>query len=62
MNKRLGQLLLNDGLITIDQLNEALEYHEKNNMKIGAALLDCGHVTDETLSEYLSTQKKLREE
>ena len=61
MNKKLGQMLLNDGLISIDQLDEALEYHKKNNVKVGAALLDFNYITDEILSEYLSTQKKLRD-
>ncbi len=57
--KRLGQLLLHDNVITIEDLNEALEYQKNKKVKIGVALLDCGCISDDILSEYLETQKKL---
>ena len=42
MNNKLGQLFLNDRIITKEQLDEALEYHKKNSCLIGEALLDQG--------------------
>jgi MSHA biogenesis protein MshE len=59
MKNRLGQLLLHDGIITIEQLDSALEHHKKNSCRLGESLLDCGSISDELLSKYLKTQEKL---
>ncbi|MGG3469250.1 ATPase, T2SS/T4P/T4SS family [Neobacillus pocheonensis] len=52
---RLGDLLIEEGLITVEQLETALD--EKGaNQKIGEALLQRGYITDQQLAEVLERQ------
>ena len=60
MNNKFGKLLLNDRIITKEQLDESIEYHKKKSCRIGEAMLDLGYINDEQLSKYLKTQKALR--
>ncbi|WP_106496914.1 GspE/PulE family protein [Lentibacillus sp. Marseille-P4043] len=53
--KRLGDLLQDAGLITNDQLNEALE-NKRNDQKLGDALLERGYITERQLIEVLEFQ------
>lgn len=52
--KRLGQLLMERGLIDADQLNSALAYHRQWGMRLGAALVARGFVAEGTLTRVLS--------
>lgn len=53
---RLGEFLIQKGLITFDQLHVALE-EQKNSMKsIGEILIDKGYVTESDLMEGLSRE------
>lgn len=52
--KRLGQLLLERGLIDADQLNSALAYHRQWGMRLGAALVARGFIAEGTLTRVLS--------
>jgi len=61
MKKRLGQLLVNDGVITVDQLNNALAEQREHKGLLGNILLEMDLISDEILSKYLQTQKKLRD-
>lgn len=54
--KRLGQLLLDRGYITRDQLDEALEEHRRNETRLGFHLVSLGYVDEEELGEVLELQ------
>ncbi|WP_010651155.1 GspE/PulE family protein [Oceanobacillus massiliensis] len=53
--KRLGDLLQDAGLVTDEQIVEALE-SKKDNQKLGDALLDLGFITEQQLIEVLEFQ------
>jgi type IV pilus assembly protein PilB len=53
--KRLGDLLIEEGLITPAQLQSVLE-EKAANQKIGDALLQRGYITDQQLAEVLEVQ------
>jgi type IV pilus assembly protein PilB len=55
IRKRLGDLLIEEGLITPAQLQSALE-EKAANQKIGDALLQRGFITDQQLAEVLEVQ------
>jgi type IV pilus assembly protein PilB len=53
--KRLGDLLIEEGLLTPEQLQTALA-EKAPNQKIGDALLQRGYITDQQLAEVLEVQ------
>ncbi len=53
---KLGELLVSQGLITRDQLQVALDYRRKNNLRLGSALVQLGHVNEKVFSTFLSKQ------
>ncbi len=53
--KRLGDLLRDAGLVTEQQINEAIE-NKKSNQKLGDALLEHGFITEKQLIEVLEFQ------
>ncbi|MEH7176388.1 GspE/PulE family protein [Neobacillus vireti] len=53
--KRLGDLLIEEGLLTPEQLQTALS-EKAPNQKIGDALLQRGYITDQQLAEVLEVQ------
>lgn len=54
--KKLGELLLSVGLITIDQLNEALEEKKHSNLRLGEILVMKKFVTERQILEGLEYQ------
>lgn len=56
MWKRLGDLLIDEGLITKDQLNQALSQQKENGGRLGSVLVQLGFVTDEQISKALGKQ------
>ncbi|MFZ9886012.1 MAG: hypothetical protein ACO3JL_00815 [Myxococcota bacterium] len=52
--KRLGQLLLDRGLIDMEQLNSALRYHRQWGVRIGAAIVAQGFLPEGTLTRVLA--------
>ena len=56
MGKRLGDLLVEKGLITEEQVAKALEEQKKNGGRIGANLVRMGFITDKKITEVLSEQ------
>ena len=56
MAAKLGQLLINNNLITEDQLNKALELQKKEGGRIGSNLIKLGYLTDDALIDFLSKQ------
>jgi len=56
MKKMLGELLVEGGDITIEQLDEALHIQKKDGDLLGAILVKLGYLDDTTLLEYLKMQ------
>jgi len=56
MKKLLGELLVEGGDITIEQLDEALHIQKKDGDLLGAILVKLGYLDDTTLLEYLKMQ------
>jgi type IV pilus assembly protein PilB len=55
-NVRLGDQLLRDGLVTPEQLAQALARQEASGVRIGRALVDVGAISGATLVQALSTR------
>ncbi|MGE4485797.1 MAG: GspE/PulE family protein [Oscillospiraceae bacterium] len=55
-HKRLGDLLLSIGLITEDQLAEALAIQKKNKDRLGRSLINQGFITEAQLTDVLKMQ------
>ena len=53
---RLGDLLVQQQLISQEQLNSALEQQKSSGRKLGRVLVDSGFVTEEKISEALAKQ------
>lgn len=53
---RLGDALVNDGVITGAQLEKALELQKGSGRKLGETLIDAGMVTEEQIAKVLSRQ------
>jgi type IV pilus assembly protein PilB len=54
--KRIGELLIDNGLITEDQLDDALNEQKRTKEFLGSILIKMGYITDEDLTEALSEQ------
>ena len=59
MKKKLGEVLLEQGLITREQLSDALTLQRRNGMRLGAALVARGHLTESKLVAALGTLLEL---
>jgi MSHA biogenesis protein MshE len=53
---RLGELLVQQSLITEDQLKQALEEQKKSGRKLGRVLIDSRFVTEEGISQAMAKQ------
>jgi hypothetical protein len=53
---RLGDILVEQGVISKEQLGESLEYQKDTGARLGEALIDLGYVTPEKLQQILSWQ------
>lgn len=56
LKMRLGDLLVHEGIIIESQLMEALKEQKSSGRKLGAALVDLGHITEEELLRFLAQQ------
>ncbi|EJL46334.1 GSPII-E-like protein, partial [Brevibacillus sp. CF112] len=54
--KRLGDILVESGIVTTDQLQEALVEQKKSKLKLGDHLLQSGYITEQQLIEILEYQ------
>jgi len=54
--KKLGDMLLEVGILTKEQLKEALELQKQSGGKLGHILLQLGYVTEEVLLTFLGKQ------
>jgi type IV pilus assembly protein PilB len=54
--KKIGELLIQEGLVSIDQLNRALDEQHHTGERIGAALVKLGIINEDTLLEFIAKQ------
>ena len=57
--KRLGEILLQMGLVTPEKIEEALTHARRTGSRLGEALVDLNMVTEESVSRALCRQNKL---
>lgn len=55
----IGELLIKSGIITIDQLNEALQIQKQSQKKLGEILIELGYITTRDLIWLLSEQASI---
>jgi type IV pilus assembly protein PilB len=55
-NKRLGEMLIDAGVLSADKVNEALALQKKTGERLGTVLLDHGFITESQLIETLRMQ------
>ncbi len=56
LKKRLGDMLVEEGLITVNQLEEALESQKETGYKLGETLIKSHAITEEILYKFLESQ------
>lgn len=59
MAKKIGELLLQEGLIDLEQLNKALEEQQHTGERIGTVLIKLGFITEEVIVEFIARQFNL---
>jgi type IV pilus assembly protein PilB len=57
--KRLGEILVEGGLISTEQLDKALPYQKKSNLKLGQFLVREGIVSESQIVDMISSQLNL---
>lgn len=57
--RRLGEILIDDGLLSEEALQEALDYQKANGGLVGQVLLKLGHLEEDTLTSALGRQLKM---
>jgi len=58
--KRIGEILIDEGLLTEDQLETALTIQKGKGKKLGKVLVELGYVTDIQVTESLTRQLSLQ--
>ena len=58
-NPKIGELLLHNKKITLEQLGEGLDIQKQNNQPIGQILIQMGIITENELIELLSIQSNI---
>ena len=56
MAKKLGELLIQEGIIDEEQLNRALEEQRTSGERVGAVLIKLGLITEESLVDFIARQ------
>ncbi|WP_348729908.1 ATPase, T2SS/T4P/T4SS family [Rheinheimera texasensis] len=56
LKMRLGDLLVHEGIVSDQQLNNALAAQKQNGRKLGATLIELGYLTEDQLLQFLSQQ------
>ena len=57
--KKLGEILIAQGMITNEQLVEALQVHRRTGVSLGTVLVKLGYITEDDLTSVLGTQIQL---
>ena len=58
MAKLIGQVLMESGMITIDELNEAIEVQKSSGQRLGDVLITLDMITQEELEMALEFQNE----
>src|ERR1700752_4813473 len=56
MSQRLGDLLVKEKIISPEQLEQAVKVQKETNVRLGAALVKLGFLSDEEVTNFLSRQ------
>ena len=56
MGSNLGELLIQENLLDSEQLKSALDFHKKNDVGIGSAIVSLGFLSEEEMAQALSRQ------
>jgi len=56
MASNLGELLIQEKLLDSDQLKSAQDFHKKNDVGIGSAIVSLGYLSEEEMAQALSRQ------
>jgi type IV pilus assembly protein PilB len=56
MSQRIGDLLVKEKVITVEQLNKAVEVQRETGARLGSVLVKLGFVNDEDVTNFLSRQ------
>jgi len=57
-SKRIGEILLEKGMITAEELSHALEVQKERGGLLGVILVELGYLKPKELSDFLESQKK----
>ncbi|MFN0007066.1 MAG: GspE/PulE family protein [Planctomycetota bacterium] len=57
MSQFLGEMMLSAGVVSAEQLKEAMGLQRSSSIHIGQALLKLGHIDETTLARYLAKQQ-----
>jgi type IV pilus assembly protein PilB len=60
MSNRLGELLVREKKISLEQLKSAQDAQRKDNVSLGYALAKLGYVSDQEITNFLSQQYRVR--
>lgn len=58
--KRIGEVVADAGLVTLEQLGNALSLQKGKNKRLGKVLIEMGYVTEAQIAEVLSKQLSLQ--
>jgi len=56
VSKKLGELLVKAGLVTAEQLEDAIKVQSEEGGRLGATLIKLGHVGEDEITQFLSKQ------
>lgn len=56
---RLGEILVQQGLLSADQLNKSLDEQKRSGRKLGRVFIESGYVTETEISEALARQMQI---
>jgi type IV pilus assembly protein PilB len=59
VKKPLGELLVKENLVNVQQLEEARKEQKANGGRLGSALVRLGHVRDKEMAEFLGRQYEM---
>ena len=59
--KLIGEILVDMGVVTADQVDEALEIKRRKGGATGAVLVELGHCTDRDISTALAIQSGMKQ-
>ncbi|MEZ4257035.1 MAG: type IV-A pilus assembly ATPase PilB [Polyangiales bacterium] len=60
MNNRLGELLVREKLISLQQLRQAQQEQQKSGVSLGYALAKMGFISDQEITDFLSQQYRVQ--